>query len=81
MEAKQFYQKGDVKMLDGSEFECVDVTHDETEGVKHNFTYSFRLRSEVDANRDAVMASTQSDIVAPEELNKPEIEEETLNVR
>ena len=91
---EQFYTDGDVRELDGKQFECVGVSYQEDEnGERHSFVYSFRLKSEVDVEREALAekqrleaeAIEQSKNVAPlpePEITKPEeFKEETLNVR
>lgn len=93
---EQFYTDGDVRELDGKQFECVGVSYQETDGERRNFVYNFRLKSEVDAEREvaakleaerlaAEEVAAQSQLSATENISEqkqPEpLKEETLNVR
>jgi hypothetical protein len=60
----QLLEDGKVIVVNEQELECVSVSYQETDGQRHNFAYSFRLKSEVDAEREAA-------IKAEEEANQP----------
>lgn len=92
----QFYTDGDVRELDNKQFECIGVSYQETDGQRHDFVYSFRLKSEVDAERAAAakveeersaaeQAAAQSELPETENISEqPQSEplkEETLNVK
>lgn len=88
----QLFTDGDVKQLDGRDFECVGVSYAETDGEKSNFVYSFRLKSELDAEREAEAQRVKDleaaqgepmvdETVAPEPEQPKPIEEETQHVR
>lgn len=49
----QLFEDGKVIIVDDKELECVSVSYRETNGERHDFTYGFRLKSEVDAEREA----------------------------
>lgn len=51
--ANQLFTDGDVHQINGETLECVAVAYTEVDGVKENFAYTFRLKSEVDAEREA----------------------------
>lgn len=51
--ANQLFEDGKVINVDGTELECVSVSYQETEGERHNHSYTFRPKEEVDAEREA----------------------------
>lgn len=52
--SNQIFTDGDVKNIDGQEFECTAVTYQEdAEGERSQFGYTFRLKAELDAEREA----------------------------
>lgn len=51
--ANQLFEDGKVIDINGNQLECVSVSYRETEGERHDFVYGFRLKSEVDAEREA----------------------------
>lgn len=49
----QLYDIEDVINVNGTELECTGVTYQETEeGERHSYGYTFRLKSELDAERE-----------------------------
>lgn len=54
--ANQLFSDGDAHEVNGQMLECVSVSYQETDGEKHNFVYAFRLKSELDAEREAEAA-------------------------
>lgn len=91
--SQQLFEDGKVINVDGAELECVGVSYQETNGERHGFGYTFRPKSEVDAEREAaakaqeeadrLAAEQTASVESPEEpATQPEpIKEETLNVR
>jgi hypothetical protein len=86
----QLFTDGDVHQVNGQDLECVAASYQEVDGQKQNFVYHFRLKSELDAEREAAKALTQTDdspeavaaAPAPGELNQPEApKEETQYVK
>lgn len=63
--ANQLFIDGNVTVVNGSELECVSVSYGEENGEKQNFVYSFRLKSELDAEREAA-AKAEADRQAQE---------------
>lgn len=51
--SKQLFEIGDGLNSNGNELECVSVGYSEPDGKKENFVYTFRLKSEIDAERKA----------------------------
>jgi hypothetical protein len=86
--ADQLFSDGKVISVDGSELECVAVSYQENPETqeRHSFVYQFRLKTEVDAEREAA-AKAEEDLKTLQEpptepANQPElIEEETQHVR
>lgn len=93
----QLFEDGKIIIVDDVELECVAVAYTEdSEGLKTGFSYNFRAKAEVDAERE-VAAKAEADRIAQEEtiaqtelpetedISVPEqpkpLEEETLNVR
>lgn len=90
----QLFEDGKVINVDGAELECVGVNYQESDGQRHTFGYIFRLKSEVDAEREAARkAQEEAERQAAEAeavradpntetVTQPEpLKEETLNVR
>ena len=89
----QLFEDGKVISIDGVELECVSVSYQETDGEKHTFGYTFRPKSEVDAEREAAakaeeerlaLEASAPEVATPEPLptSEPEtVKEETLNVK
>lgn len=50
--SKQLFEDGKVIVVDDTELECTSVGYQEVDGEKQNFVYSFRLKSEVDDERE-----------------------------
>lgn len=72
--ADQLFEDGKVVTVDGQELECTAVSHQELEpGVRSNFAYTFRLKSEVDAEREAE-AKHQEELKAAEAQAEPQTE-------
>lgn len=70
--SNQLFTDGDVKNIDGQEFECTAVTYQENaEGERSQFGYTFRLKAELDAEREAAAQHE-----AENNTNAPESEEE-----
>jgi hypothetical protein len=63
--ANQLYEDGNAITVNGNELECVSVSYAEENGEKQNFVYSFRLKSEIDAER-AAAAQIEADRQAQE---------------
>lgn len=51
--SNQLFIDGDTIEAKGETFECTAVSYSEVDGEKQNFSYAFRLQSEVDAERQA----------------------------
>lgn len=82
----QLFDNGSVIEVGGNELECTGVSYQENPETqeRHSFSYSFRLKSELDAERKAVEEAEQAanpDTEAVETPTEPEFKEETLNVR
>jgi hypothetical protein len=71
----QLFEDGKVINVDGTDIECVSVSYQENPETqeRHSFVYSFRLKSEVDAEREAE-AKHQEELKAAEEAAKTEEE-------
>lgn len=54
--SNQLFEDGKVITVDGVELECTAVSYQETDGEKHTFGYTFRPKNEVDAEREAEAA-------------------------
>lgn len=81
---EQLFTDGDVIQPTGSvQLECVSASYTENEqGEKSNFAYTFRLKSELDAEREAAKEAEEQPTAEAEPVNQPEpIEEETQHVR
>lgn len=50
--SKQLFEDGKVITVDGVELECVSVGYQEPNGEREKFTYSFRVKAELDAERE-----------------------------
>ena len=50
--SQQLFNDGDTIVKDNIELECVLVQYREADGVKENFVYAFRAKSELDAERE-----------------------------
>lgn len=51
--SKQLFEDGKVIVVDGVELECVSVAYQEPNGEREKFTYSFRVKAELDEEREA----------------------------
>lgn len=51
--SKQLFNDGDTFEHEGETLECVLVQYRERDGEKENFVYGFRLKSELDAERES----------------------------
>jgi len=49
--ANQMFTDGEVHNVGGMELEVVSVGYQETDGERHDFTYSFKLKEELDEQR------------------------------
>lgn len=88
--SQQLFEDGKVISADGVELECVGVSYQEDPetNTKHSFGYTFRLKSEMDIEREqeeaARLALEANEVPAEpvEPLGQPEEnKEETLNVK
>lgn len=53
----QLFEDGKVITVDGVELECVAVAYQESpEGERSNYGYTFRIKSELDAERAEIAA-------------------------
>lgn len=91
----QLFEDGKVINVDSVDLECVGVSYQETDGERHTFGYNFRVKAELDAEREAAAkAQEEADRAAAEQAasveapadvpvpTQPEpLKEETLNVR
>lgn len=50
---EQQYDINDTIQLEKGDLQCVSVGYQETDGVKHDFVYQFRLASDVLAEKEA----------------------------
>lgn len=85
----QLLEDGKVINVDGAELECVGVSYQEIDGVRQNFSYTFRAKSDVDADREAEakrleeeaenarLASEAADRLATEQSANPDVPVET----
>lgn len=72
----QLFEDGKVITVDGQELECSAVSHQELEpGVRSNFVYHFRLKSEIDAERKAE-EERQAQLEEGQQLNNVASEEQ-----
>jgi hypothetical protein len=55
--SNQLFEDGNVADVNNNQLECVSVSYSEVDGVKSNFSYTFRLKSELDAEREAAKAA------------------------
>lgn len=55
--AEQLFTDGDVHEVNGQTLECVATSYQETDGERSNFVYHFRLKSDLDAEREAAKAA------------------------
>lgn len=67
--SEQLFEDGKVVVVDGTALECVAVTYQEDPETqeRHSFAYSFRPKSEVDAEREAARIAQEE---AEAEINK-----------
>ena len=88
----QLFEDGKVINVDGAELECTGVSYQETDGERHSFSYTFRPKAEVDAEREAAAkaeeerlaleAASEQPVETPEPVTQPEVnKEETINVK
>lgn len=78
--SKQLFEDGKVIEVDGEVLECSAVTYQEDSETqeRHSFVYTFRLKSELDAEREeAKKAEEEAEAArqAAEENNPPERQE------
>lgn len=59
--SKQLFQEGDTLTQGDQKLECIFVSWRERDGEKENFVYSFRLQSEVEAEREATSNPTTTE--------------------
>jgi hypothetical protein len=89
--ANQLFEDGKLVDVDNNQLECVGVSYSEVDGEKSNFSYTFRLKSDVDAEREAATAAeaanAPTDVAAPTEAPVTEpvqtelVKEETQYVK
>lgn len=74
----QLLENGKVVEVNGEQLECSAVSYQEDPETqeRHSFVYSFRLKSEIDTEREAE-AKHQEELKVAEE-NQPKTEEETI---
>lgn len=70
----QLFEDGKIITVDDFELECVGISYQETDGVRHSFSYIFRPKVEVDLER---RKAEEPNPIKQLEINK----EETLNVK
>lgn len=58
--ADQVFTDGEIHPIGDKAFECVGVSYSESDGVKTNFVYSFRLKAELDEERRAAQEATEA---------------------
>jgi len=59
--SSQLFADGKVINVDGVELECVAVSYQENlEGEKQNFGYTFRVKSELDDEREAARQAEEA---------------------
>lgn len=68
--SNQLFEDGKVITVDGVELECVAVSYQEPNGEREKFAYTFRLKSELDAEREAQRQAEE------EQKNNEQAEEE-----
>lgn len=51
--SSQLFEDGKVIVVDGVELECVAVAYQEPNGEREKFAYTFRVKSELDDEREA----------------------------
>lgn len=51
--SEKLFEDGKVITVDGVELECVAVIETAPEGQPNNFSYTFRVKAELDAEREA----------------------------
>ncbi len=73
--SKQLFEDGKVADINGNEFECVSVSYSELEGKRGNFTYGFRLKTEMDAEREAAKAGAEGEPVVEPTQTELNVEE------
>ena len=67
--SEQLLTDGDVIEVRGVELECVMVSYRERDGRREMYTYAFRPRADMDAEREEQRLSQES---APEPTNEEE---------
>lgn len=75
--ANQLFTDGDVHELGGETLECVSVSYREEDGEKSGFVYSFRLKSELDAEREAARKA-EEEAAAADPANQEVEENQTV---
>lgn len=50
--AEQLYRIGNTIKVDGHELECISVAYVDKDGEPQDYVYNFRLKSEVDSDRE-----------------------------
>lgn len=55
----QIFQDGKVVTIDNVEFECTSVSYQNQDGKRYNFTYQFRPKADVDAERKAALEAEE----------------------
>lgn len=51
--SKQLFKRGETIKVGKNELVCTSFGYQETDGVLHDFTYNFRLKSELESEREA----------------------------
>ena len=54
--SEQLYKQGDTIKLEDRTLECVSVAYVEIGGVPQDYTYNFRLKEEVDSDKEKAKA-------------------------
>lgn len=68
----QLFEDGKVVNVDGTDLECTGVSYQEVDGVKSNFVYQFREKSELDAEREEAARLEEERKKAAEEAESQE---------
>lgn len=74
--ANQMFEIGTVIQPVGNmQLECTAVSYQETDGEKHDFAYTFQLKEEVDAAREAAAEAQRQEEERQAQLNNIENQE------
>lgn len=68
--SQQLFTDGETIKTDQGELECSGVTYQELDGVRHSFVYQFRLKSDMDEEREKRRIADEEEAERQAELER-----------